>query len=276
MPRPLVIAHRGASAYRPEHTLAAYELACAQGADLIEPDVVSTRDGVLVCRHDLSLEGTTDVAAEFPDRARADGHWYTADLTMQEIRRLRVVDRSGRMTDQAVPTLDECLDLVQAEGAQAGRTIGVIPELKDPEFHRQAGLAIEGPLLAALRRHGYRTRTDAAIVQCFDLDTLRALRQEHGSDLRLVWLVDEVPSAESLDRAARWVDALGPEKSLILEGGPLVEAARARDLALFPWTFEGDEAQVQRACAVPGVAGLFANDPDVAVRARARWAERAR
>ena len=164
--RPIVIAHRGASGYRPEHTLAAYELAIEQGADFIEPDLVITRDGVLVARHEHRLDETTDVAERFPDRrtvkrvgADSVTGWFVEDFTLAELRTLRARERlatRSRAYDRrfGVPTFEEVLALVARKSRETGRVIGVYPETKSPSYFRGIGLPLEEPLVAALRRRG--------------------------------------------------------------------------------------------------------------------------
>lgn len=197
----LVIGHRGASGLLPEHTLEAYRLAVAQGADFIEPDLVATRDGALVARHDPMLSLSTDVASrpEFAGRriTRAvDGvertDWFASDFTLAEIRTLRARqampdrDRShdGRY---AIPTLEEVIALAKAETARTGRVIGVYPETKNPTYHAALGLPLEEPLLAALAAAGWTKRDAPAIVQSFEPGSLRKMRPL--TRLRLVQLV---------------------------------------------------------------------------------------
>src|ERR1700710_1230495 len=163
-PRPIVIGHRGASGYRPEHTLASYELAIKMGADFIEPDLVSTRDGVLIARHENEISETTDVAdhPEFAARKatkKIDGHdvtgWFSEDFTFAEIKTLRARERlpfwnqsfNGRFE---VPAFSEVLELARRKSAETGRTIGVYPETKHPTYFRALGLPLEAPLLLAL------------------------------------------------------------------------------------------------------------------------------
>ena len=167
---PLVIGHRGASGYRPEHTLAAYRLAIRLGADYIEPDLVSTKDGVLVARHENEISGTTDVAdhPEFADRRTTkviDGRevtgWFTEDFTLAELKTLRAKERlpevrpgnTGTTACSRCPTLDEVLELAERESRRTGRTIGVYPETKHPTYFDSIGLSLEEPLLRTLRRH---------------------------------------------------------------------------------------------------------------------------
>src|SRR5688572_13964117 len=170
MPSPLVLAHRGASGYLPDHTLEAYALAIAQGADYIEPDLVSTKDGVLVARHENELSHTTDVATRFPDRRtvktvdgkRVEG-WFTEDLTLAEVKSLRARqpmaerphDHDGRYL---VPTFDEICDLVVAQEKATGRRIGLVPETKHPSYYDALGLSLEEPLVRALAAHGWDSR----------------------------------------------------------------------------------------------------------------------
>jgi glycerophosphoryl diester phosphodiesterase len=216
MPKSIVIAHRGASGYAPEHTLAAYFIAVQQGADYIEPDLVATRDGVLVARHENEIGGTTDVAAhpQFADRrttkvidgTRVTG-WFTEDFLLAELKTLRVRERipelrpantrlDGRLE---IPTLDEILAMARAiEGQREVRarelglprpeTIGVYPETKHPSYFAGLGLAMEERLVGTLERHGYRGREGRAFLQSFETGNLRAL--SHMTELPLVQLIE--------------------------------------------------------------------------------------
>ncbi|MER7560165.1 glycerophosphodiester phosphodiesterase [Nocardioides sp. NPDC126508] len=202
---PLVFGHRGASGYRPEHTLASYELAIQQGADFVEPDVVSTKDGVLVARHENEISGTTDVAdhPEFADRKTTktiDGKaltgWFTEDFTLAELKTLRAKERipGDRPANTAydglfeVPTLEEVLDLVEAKEAETGRTIGVAPETKHPTYFDSIGLSLEEPLAKILKRHGLGGKRSAAVIQSFEVSNLRDLNRM--VDTPLVQLID--------------------------------------------------------------------------------------
>jgi glycerophosphoryl diester phosphodiesterase len=198
----IVIAHRGASGYLPEHTIEAYRLAIAQGADFIEPDLVITRDGQLIARHEPTLSGTTDVAErpDFAGRKRkvlVDGietdDWFAFDFTLAEIKTLRARQPAAER-DQShngrylVPTFQEVIDLAKAESARLGRTIGVYPETKHSTLHAAVGLPLETPLVAMLRAAGWTTRDAPVIVQSFEVANLKALRR--AIDVRLVQLVD--------------------------------------------------------------------------------------
>jgi glycerophosphoryl diester phosphodiesterase len=283
-----VIAHRGASGYLPEHTLAAYALAHGQGAHFIEPDLVMTRDAVLVARHDLTLEATTDAAEVFPGRARADGRWYAADLDLAEVGRLRARDpRSGGFRAAGggyrVPSFDEVLELLAELNARTGCRVGVYPELKEPAIHARAGLPLEEALLASLERFGYRGRDARVRIQSFDPRSLRRLRFELGSELPLVQLVAADPSQDALvgpaglDEVARYADGIGVDKRrLAAAGRELVAAAHARGLFVDAWTFRRDEvapahasfeAELRALAFGQGVDGVFADEPDAALDA---------
>jgi glycerophosphoryl diester phosphodiesterase len=277
--RTLVIGHRGASGYRPEHTLASYELAARMGADFIEPDLVSTKDGVLVARHEPEISGTTDVAArpEFAARKRTlvlDGAtvtgWWTHDFTLAELKTLRAVERLPAVRQRntifnglfPVPTFQEVLDLRARLSKELGRTIGVYPETKHPTYFQNLGLALEPKLVAVLRRNGM-DRPDAPVfVQSFEAHNLAALRQEHKLRVPQVFLSSASGSpfndprsyADYLTPAglaglARYVDGIGPDKNQVIPrnadatlGTPtaLVRDAHAAGLKVIPYTFRAE------------------------------------
>ena len=206
--RPLVIAHRGASGYLPEHTLEAYALAIELGADFIEPDLVATKDGALIARHEPMLSATTDVAdrPEFASRKRTrqiDGvattDWFACDFTLEEIRQLRAKQAMSER-DQAmngklqIPTLQQVIDLAKAKSAAAGRPIGVYPETKHPTFHAEIGLKLEDRLVDLLNAAGWTEKSSPVIVQSFEVASLKYLRSK--TRVRLVQLVD----ADDVDR----------------------------------------------------------------------------
>jgi glycerophosphoryl diester phosphodiesterase len=263
---PLVIGHRGASGYRPEHTLASYRLAIGMGADFIEPDLVSTKDGVLVARHENEISGTTDVAAhpEFAARRTTktiDGRpvtgWFTEDFTLRELKTLRAKERLPQVRPDntrydgrfEVPTLDEVLDLAAAESRRAGRTIGVYPETKHPTYFDSIGLSLEEPLVRALRRHHLDRRHAKVIVQSFETANLRQL--DRMTRVPLAQLVDatgapydlvakgdprtyrDLVGRAGLRRIARYADGVGAHKELVLprnaEGATTVPSSLVRD-----------------------------------------------
>ena len=237
--RVMVIGHRGASALRPEHTLEAYAQAIADGADFIEPDLVPTRDGVLVARHENEISGTTDVATrpEFAGRKRRqviDGEpvegWFTEDFTLAELKTLRARERLPGLRSTAydgqfaIATLDEVIALVASESDRLGRTIGLIPEIKHPTHFQRAGLAMEDRLLERLEAHAY-TRSAPVVIQSFETGNLRYLHgQLAGRDnIRLLQLLGEPHECPVDQRAGaecrvRYADMMTPEGLRVIAG----------------------------------------------------------
>jgi len=277
--RPLVVGHRGASGYRPEHTLASYELAARLGADFIEPDLVITKDRVLVARHEPEIGGTTDVATrpEFAARKRTvllDGvsvtGWFTHDFTLAELKTLRAVERIPQLRQHntiydgrfPVPTFQEVLDLRRRLSRELDREIGVFPETKHPTYFRALGLELEAPLVRALRRNGLDRADAPVLVQSFEAKNLAALRTRYRLRAPSVFLTgasggpfgDAKSYADYLTPAglrelSRYVDGLGPDKSQIIPrkaddtlGTPtrLVADAHAAGLKVIPYTFRAE------------------------------------
>jgi glycerophosphoryl diester phosphodiesterase len=298
-PRPIVIAHRGASGHRPEHTIEGYRLAVEMGADFIEPDLVSTRDGVLIARHENEISGTTDVADRFPDRKRTktiDGRaitgWFTEDFTLAEIKTLRARERlpfrSHAYDGQfLIPTFDEVIALAQQLGAARGRPVGIYPETKHPTYFRGIKLPLEEPLLASLDKKGWNTREAPVFIQSFEQDNLRALRAK--TRVRLVQLAatPALLTDAALADIASYADGIGPEKRLVIPlnadgslGMPndVITRAHARGLLVHVWTIriEKDflpagykgraEAEFEQFREL-GVDGVFTDFPDVGVKA---------
>lgn len=207
----IVVAHRGASGYLPEHSLPAKAMAHAMGADFIEQDLVLTRDNRLVVLHDLYLDAVTDVDRVFPNRERRDGHFYAIDFTLAEIRQLalteRLVIKEGRSQPRfpgrfppgqssfRISTFEEEIELIQGLNRSTGRNVGLYPEIKSPAFHRHEGRDISRAVLDVLKTYGYTGRDDRIYLQCFDPEELRRLRQilmpERGMDIKLVQLIAE-------------------------------------------------------------------------------------
>jgi glycerophosphoryl diester phosphodiesterase len=201
---PLIIGHRGASGYLPEHTLEAYQLAINQGAEVIEPDFISTKDGVLIARHDPNLITSTDVASrpEFADRKRVDWPvdgekqtgWFAHDFTLAEIKTLGTVITDPERPQQnngkfRIATLQEIIDLVKTQSANLGRTIIIYPETKNPSYHRALGLPLEDKLIAALNAAGWNSRSAPVFVQSFEPGSLKEMRSK-GLKTRMVQLID--------------------------------------------------------------------------------------
>ncbi len=280
----IVVAHRGASGYLPEHTLEAKAMAYAMGAHYIEQDVVMTKDDELIVLHDLTLDRTTDVATRFPARARADGKHYVVDFTLDEIRSLRVGegvrDRNGNVTaiyDSRFPvgksrfrisTLAEEIEMIQGMNQSTGKDIGIYPEIKSPAFHQQEGKDVSAALIQTLKAYGYTSKQDKAFVQTFDFDELRRLHEEvlpnAGVSVRLVQLIGAGNAYEwmlkpkGIAKVAQYADGIGPDKGLIIpndgsaaETTNLVDLAHANNLVVHPYTFRLDPDQV------PGYASDF-------------------
>jgi glycerophosphoryl diester phosphodiesterase len=269
-----VIAHRGASGYLPEHTLAAAAMAHAMEADYIEQDVVMSRDGELIVLHDLTLDAVTDVAARFPGRQRDDGHYYAIDFDLAEIRTLRVHERRepggdlafpGRFdaagADFRVPTLREEIALIQGLNRSTGRDVGVYVEPKSPAWHRAEGRDLLAAVVGVLAEFGYQGRADKAFLQSFDFESLRELRFELGSDLKLVQLIGEnrwnespsdfdyLRSEKGLAEIAAFADGIGPWLPQVIRtrgadaGQPtgLAAAAHRHGLLVHAYTLRADQ-----------------------------------
>jgi glycerophosphoryl diester phosphodiesterase len=253
LPNVIVIAHRGASGERPEHTLESYRLAIEEGADYIEPDLVMTRDGVLIARHENEIGGTTDVAQhpEFAGRRRTqviDGEtmtgWFTEDFSLSEIKSLRARERLGELRPQncqfdgrfSVPTFDEILQLAVAANAirARNRPIGVYPETKHPEHFMRIGLPQELAVLDTLRRYGYAGLGSPVFIQSFDPRNLRQLRAM--TRLPLVQLRER--ALGNLEEIAQYADAIGIAKALASPQN--VAAAHAAHLKVHVWTFRAE------------------------------------
>ncbi len=273
--KPIVIAHRGASGYLPEHTLPAKAMAHAMGADYLEQDVVLTKDGVPVVLHDIHLEYTTDVADRFPDHRRDDGHFYAIDFELAEIQQLQAHervrisldgDRTAVFPDRyplqastlRVPTLAEEIDLIAGMDRSRGTTTGLYIELKAPNFHRAAGYDMASSILQVLKDKGYADRPGQVYLQSFDDTVLRYLRDDLDCQLPLIQLIADpawgedskvdyafLQTAAGLDQVASYADGIGPWYRQILLGyddsgevelSDLVGLAQARGLQVHPYT----------------------------------------
>lgn len=250
--RVIVIAHRGACAYRPEHTLAAYELAINMGADFVEPDLVSTKDGVLIARHENEISETTDVQdhPEFRQRKckkKIDGvekeGWFTEDFSLKELKNLRAKERLPQIRKNntiydgmyEIPTLQDVIDLVKRKNAELGKSLGLYIELKHPSYFAGLKLDLESKLLATLAKNGFDKKVDSVFLQCFEPSTLKSLRRK--CKYRLIQLIDEEGSPfdavakgdkeskesfaqmlepEGLREIARYAHGIGPNKRAIV------------------------------------------------------------
>jgi glycerophosphoryl diester phosphodiesterase len=272
-----LVAHRGASAYAPEHTIDAYKLAIEQGADFVEQDLAVTRDGVLVCIHDLTLDRTTNVEEVFPSRFVEDKtggtpvkRWLVGDFTLAEIKQLDAGSWfNPRFAGAKIPTFQEAIDLV-------GNRAGLYPELKDPAFYRERGVSPEKLLAAILEKNHLLTtlKQSRVIIQSFDEATIKLLVKELPQVPR-VWLVEptnaaRLDSEEKVRQVAAWATGLGPNKMIIAAQPALVKWAHAAGLTVTPWTFRssntGTFASVSEEMAKYlydyGVDAVFTDNPD--------------
>jgi len=280
----MVIAHRGASGYLPEHTLEAKAYGHALGADYIETDAVVTRDDQLIVIHDIALDRVTNVADRFPDRKRADGRYYARDFDLAEIKTLNVRER--RRSDGktavfpnrfptgvgtfSVPTLREEIKMIQGMNRATGREVGIFAEVKKPAWHRNEGADISSLALQLLDDLGYRSRDDKFFLQCFDAAETRRIRRELGCELNMIQLIednaanesdtdyDEMRTAAGLEEISQFVEAIGPNITHVarldsIDGQPVstgvVSNAHAVGMKVIPWTFRAEHL-------VPGMDSL--------------------
>jgi glycerophosphoryl diester phosphodiesterase len=249
--RPLIIAHRGASGYLPEHTLEAKALAHAMGADFLEQDVVLSKDGVPVVLHDVQIDTVTDVAQRFPGRHRANGRFYAMDFAVAELKQLKAGERFNPKTGRAVyprrfpvgqatfqiPTLEEELQFIRGLNRTTGRSVGIYLEIKAPSWHRQQGHDLSRIVLQVLARYGYATQADPLWLQCFEFDEVRRIRTELGYRGKLLQLLGRYAAHEQADgqpapatdnshlqtrqglaEVGRFADGIGPALSHVVTG----------------------------------------------------------
>ncbi len=275
---PIIIAHRGASGYKPEHTIASYELAIQLGADFIEPDLVSTKDGILIARHENEISGTTDVAERFPKLKKTkkiDGEevtgWFTEDLTYKEIQTLKVKERlpfrsqvdNGKFS---VPTFLEILAFVRVQEKALGKKIGVYPELKHPTYFKSLGMSPEKKILSDLKKAGFTSQNDSVFIQSFESAVLKWLAK--NSSWPLVQLLEktqlpydlivakdartvaEYISDEGLQEIRTYAIGIGPDKRMIIDmdqqtklmpPSNLVKRAHHIGLMVHPYTFRAEQ-----------------------------------
>ncbi|NUM53916.1 MAG: glycerophosphodiester phosphodiesterase [Candidatus Hydrogenedentes bacterium] len=282
----IVIAHRGASGYVPEHTLEAYAMAHAMGADYIEPDVVLTKDKVFICLHDIHLEGTTNVEQVFPDRKRADGKWYAADFTLAEIKQLGAHERLKNRFPQdkssfQVPAFAEMIELVQGLNKTTGREAGIYPELKEPAWHRDNGLPMEEAFLELVTQYGYSGEDAKIFVQCFEPSPLKRMRADLKSDLPQIQLMGgqrefaPMMTNEGLAEIATYANGIGPDIGTVEKSPDLVARAHAAKLLVHPYTLRKDslppkytafDNAANQFYNVYGVDGLFTDHADLAIQ----------
>jgi glycerophosphoryl diester phosphodiesterase len=271
-----LIAHRGASGYLPEHTLAAYQLALDQGADFVEPDLAVTRDGVLICLHDDALERTTNVSRVFPERFSRDERgrkgvrqWVANDFTLEEIKQLDAGSwMNARFAGARVPTWDEMLGLVRGKA-------GVYPELKSPPLYTARGVDMVALFVESVKRHGLDRQESLAatpvIIQSFDEATVRRVAHELPTIPRVFLTSNDSDVTEGrLLELATFVTGIAPEKRVIARHPEMVSRAHAAGLTVTAWTFRADEHtaypsvrdEMAHYLYALGIDALFTNHPD--------------
>ena len=258
----IVIAHRGASGYIPEHTMESKAMAHAMDADYIEQDLVLSKDDVLIVIHDIYLGEVTNVAALYPEMARKDGRYYVIDFTFDQLITLSVNERINHKTNKPVfpnrfplkkssfklHSLQEEIELIQGLNKSTGKRIGIYPEIKNPSFHNQEGKDISKIVLQVLDDYGYSKQTDACILQCFDAQELQRIREELKCELFLTQLMEFPEGLERLEKYASYANAIGPSiGQLILagmgksEGNKIVDKAHDLGLKVHAYTFRKDQ-----------------------------------
>lgn len=253
----IVVAHRGASGYLPEHTLEAYTLAHSFNVDYIEPDLVMTKDDQLVILHDIHLDKTTNVARIFPKRKRKDGQYYAIDFTLKELKKLKVHERlkgkrfPNKKAKFEIPTFKEFIELIQGLNKTRNKKIGIIPEIKSPEFHMKAGKDITKKTLMVLAQYGY-DKNEMTIIQCFHAPTLKRIKFEFKSKISLFQLIAEnswnetstdyelMMTEKGIREVSTYADGIGPWYPQ-LDQKPLVKWAHQNNLKVIPYTHRVDD-----------------------------------
>lgn len=257
-----VVAHRGASGYLPEHTLASKAMAHAMNADYIEQDLVLSKDDIPIVIHDILLDDVTNVLEKYPNRKREDGKYYVIDFTFEELKKLEVTERFDSETGiQIYPnrfpkekssfrlhSLQDEIELIQGLNKSTGKHIGIYPEIKNPEFHHKNGKDISKIVLEVLTNNGYNSKEDNCILQCFDTKELERIRKKLNSDLFLVQLMESSEQQSQLPYFASYADGIGPwykqviakkiNKGFLITS--LVEEAHKLGLIVHPYTFRED------------------------------------
>ncbi|MDX1829735.1 MAG: glycerophosphodiester phosphodiesterase [Lutibacter sp.] len=260
----IVIAHRGASGYLPEHTMEAKAMAYAMNPDYIEQDIVLSKDNIPIVIHDIHLESVTDVATKFPNKKRVDGRYYVIDFTLDELKQLNALERFNPKTNKAIypnrfplrksifklHTLQQEIELIQGLNKSTGKNIGIYPEIKEPSFHLKEGKDISKIVLKVLKNYGYKTKNDNCILQCFDGNELKRIRNKLNSQLFLVQLMEFKKDEAKLEEISKYADGIGPWYKQIIKGknkngnwqiSNLVTKAHALNLKVHAYTFRADE-----------------------------------
>tara|TARA_R110001606_G_scaffold100008_3_gene220258 strand:- start:1343 stop:2311 length:969 start_codon:yes stop_codon:yes gene_type:complete len=291
----IVIAHRGASGYLPEHTIEAKAMAHAMNADFIEQDVVLSKDNVAIVIHDIYLDDVTDVATKFSNRNRKDNRYYVIDFTFNELQTLQVFERFNPRTGKQVfsnrypkgkgnfklHSLQQEIELIQGLNKSTGKNIGIYPEIKNPKFHLKEKKDITKVVLKILSEYHYKTKKDNCILQCFDANELERIRKELKSELFLVQLIEFPKDSKKLSFFATYADGIGPWYKQILDKKvnrkwqftSLVSDAHKLGLKVHPYTFRADDLDefssfkemMQTLLIDASVDGVFTDFPDLVI-----------
>lgn len=283
----IVIAHRGASAYLPEHTLPAKAMAYAMNPQYIEQDVVLSKDDVPIVIHDIHLETVTNVKEVFPNRKRPDGSYYVIDFTFEELKKLQVKERFNPTTNKNIyasrfpqnksrfglHSLAEEIELIQGLNYSTKNNIGIYPEIKEPDFHLKEGKDISKIVLNTLNHYGYNTKTDNCILQCFDAKELERIRKHLKSNIYLVQLFENESDIINIPHYATYADALGPWYNLLAQN-KLLESAKIYNLPIHTFTMRADdykpfqnfEKLLEKVFNEYQVDGVFTDHPDVVLK----------
>lgn len=262
----IVIAHRGASGYLPEHTLESKAMAYAMKPDFIEQDLVLSKDNIPIVIHDIYLDDVTNVSETFPKRKRKDGRFYVIDFSFEELKVLAVRERFDPKTKKVIykdrfpygkstfklHSLQDEIELIQGLNKSTGNDIGIYPEIKDPKFHRENGKDISKIVLQILNDYGYQIKADNCVLQCFDPIELKRIRNELNSELFLTQLIEFSKDELNLKEYASYSDAIGPWIKQLIKGydkngnivfSELVKNAHDLDLKVHAYTFRADQLE---------------------------------
>ena len=296
MDKKLVIAHRGASGYLPEHTMESKAMAYAMNPDFIEQDLVLSKDDVPIVIHDIYLDDVTDVAIKFPKRKRNDNRFYVIDFTFDELKTLQVTERFNPKTGEQVykkrflkgkgnfrlHSFSEEIEMIQGLNKSTGNNIGIYPEIKEPEFHKNEGKNLTEVVLKTLLKYGYSTKKDNCILQCFDAKELEKIRVELKSDLTLLQLTEFKKDIQNLEHISTYANVIGPWYKQILDKKvdgkwqftSLVSDAHKLGLKVHPYTFRADaldefstfNEMMQTLLFNANIDGAFTDFPDLVVQ----------
>lgn len=276
----VIIAHRGASGYLPEHTLEAKAMAYAMHPDYMEQDIVLSKDDVPVVIHDIHLDAVTDVKEVFPKRKRVDGRYYVIDFTWAELQQLNVTERFDYQTGNAVfpdrfpmykshfklHTLQDEIELIQGLNHSTGKDMGIYPEIKAPAFHHKEGKDISKIVLEVLAAYGYKDESSNCILQCFDYQENKRIKNEFKSKLTLIQLMEFDTEKDSLESISQYVQGIGPSLHFLKDQN-FVRNARKHGLFIHAYTLRTDvipnwQATLQTLSLENSIDGVFTDQPD--------------